>query len=149
MGMGGINSSGFERADRRTGNFIHRQNPETGNSMGRTRTPTAVLELRGAFKNHPSRQQDREFEPVVTTDLPAPPQCLTSSATATWLEMKSRGHWLTSADKFLVEIAATLMARYRIDELKSADVSQLIGLLGKIGFSPVERGKMNLPAKGT
>jgi hypothetical protein len=46
----------------------------------------------------------------------------------------------------LVEIAATLMARYRIDELKSGDVSLLIGLLGKIGFSPNERGKMNLPS---
>jgi hypothetical protein len=50
--------------------------------------------------------------------------------------MKSCGYWLTSADRFLVEIAATLMARYRIDELKSGDVSLLIGLLGKIGFSP-------------
>jgi hypothetical protein len=30
-------------------------------------------------------------------------------------------------------------------ELRSGDVSLLIGLLGKIGFSPVERGKMNLP----
>jgi hypothetical protein len=62
--------------------------------------------------------------------------------------MKSRGYWLTSADRFLVEIADTLMARYRLDELKSADVSLLIGLLGKIGFSPGERGRMNLPAKG-
>jgi hypothetical protein len=62
-----------------------------------------------------------------------------------WLEMKSRGYWLTSADKFLVEIAASLMARYRTDELKSGDISQLIGLLGKIWFSPGERGKMYLP----
>jgi hypothetical protein len=38
------------------------------------------------------------------------------------------------------------MARYRVDELKSGDVSQLIGLLGKIGFSPNERGKMDLPS---
>jgi hypothetical protein len=117
--------------------------------MARPRTPTAVLELRGAFKNHPSRRKDRKFEPVVTTDLPAPPRHLDGITRATWLEMKARGHWLTSADRFLVEIAATLMARYRVDELKSADVSQLIGLLGKIGFSPVERGKMDLPAKGT
>ena len=64
-----------------------------------------------------------------------------------WLEMQSRGFWLTSADRFLVEIAATLMARYRIEELKSGDVSLLIGLLGKIGFSPRERGRMNMPTK--
>jgi hypothetical protein len=62
-----------------------------------------------------------------------------------WLEMKYRGYWLTSADRFLVEIAAGLMARYRIDELKSGDMSMLITLLGKIGFSPNDRGKMNLP----
>jgi hypothetical protein len=31
------------------------------------------------------------------------------------------------------------------DDLRSGDISQLIGLLGKIGFSPGERGKMNLP----
>jgi hypothetical protein len=59
--------------------------------------------------------------------------------------MRERGFWLKSADRFLVEIAATLMARYRFDEIKSGDVSQLIGLLGKIGFSPKERGSMNLP----
>jgi hypothetical protein len=113
--------------------------------MARPRTPTGVLELRGAFKNHPSRWKDRESEPRVTATLPGPPGYLVPATAATWLEMKSRGHWLTSADRFLVEIAATLMARYRIDKLKSADVSQLIGLLGKIGFSPGERGKMSIP----
>jgi hypothetical protein len=55
---------------------------------------------------------------------------------------ESRGHWLTSADRFLIEIAATLTARYRIDKLKAGDVSLLIALLGKIGFSPVERGTL-------
>jgi hypothetical protein len=43
----------------------------------------------------------------------------------------------------LVEIAATSMARDRFDELKSGDVSLLIRLLGKIGFSPNERGRLN------
>jgi hypothetical protein len=66
-----------------------------------------------------------------------------------WLEIKSRGYWLTSADRFLVEIAAALMARYRIGELNSGDVSLLIGLPGKIGFSPNERGRMNLPTNST
>jgi hypothetical protein len=51
-----------------------------------------------------------------------------------WLAIQSRGFWLTSADRFLVEIAATLMARYRTDELKSGDLSLLIGVLGKIGL---------------
>ena len=61
-----------------------------------------------------------------------------------WQKMKSRGYWLTSADRFLVEIAASLMASYHGDKLKSGDVSLLIGLLGKIGFSPSERGKIKI-----
>jgi hypothetical protein len=134
-----------KKAHRRKGKMFDRQNPETRNLMGRTRTPTSVLKLRGAFINHPSRGRDREFEPRVTTALPEPPKYLTGATTATWLEMKARGYWLTSADQFLMEITATLMARYRIEELKSGDVSMLIMLLGKIGFSPSERGKMVSP----
>jgi phage terminase small subunit len=114
--------------------------------MGRTRTPTSVLKLRGAFINHPSRGRDRENEPIITSALPEPPKYLALATVAMWRKMKSRGYWLTSADRFLVEIAATLMARYRADELRFGDVSQLIGLLGKIGFSPSERGKMKFPS---
>jgi hypothetical protein len=117
--------------------------------MARPRKPTAMLELLGAFKRNPNRLKARKNEPLVATPLPEPPKYLTTAATAAWLEMKDWGYWLTSADRFLVEIAATLVARYRIDELKSGDVSLLIGLLGKIGFSPNERGRMNLPTNST
>jgi phage terminase small subunit len=117
------------------------------NLLARPRTPTAVLELRGAFKNHPSRLRDRKLEPLVTTPLPEPPKYLTKGARAAWREMESWGFWLTSADQFLVAIAATYMAAYRGDKLKSADISLLIGLLNKIGFSPAERRKLNLPTR--
>lgn len=127
--------------------MLHTAKMET--LLARPRTPTAVLELRGAFKNHPSRLRDRKHEPLVTSPLPEPPKYLTKAIAATWLEMKSYGFWLTSADQFLVEIAATYMAAYRGDKLKSADTSLLIGLLNKIGFSPKERGAFNLPTNGT
>jgi hypothetical protein len=117
--------------------------------MSRPRTPTAVLELRGAFKRNPNRLRARKNEPIITTPLPEPPKYLTSAATAAWFEMDVSGFWLTSADRFLVAIAATLMARYRLNELKSGDVSLLIGLLGKLGFSPKERGALNLPTETT
>ena len=115
--------------------------------MARPRTPTAVLELRGAFKNHPSRLKARKYEPAVTSALPEPPPNLPKPVRLTWLELKLHGFWLTSADRFLVEIAATLMAAYRSDQLKSGDVSQLIGLLSKIGFAPKDRGGLNLPTE--
>ncbi|TYL92007.1 hypothetical protein FXB40_26515 [Bradyrhizobium rifense] len=61
--------------------------------------------------------------------------------------MKTRGYWLTSADRFLVEIAATLAARFKNGELKHGHVSVMISLLGKLGFSPRERGALNLPTR--
>ena len=112
--------------------------------MGTYRTPTAVLELRGAFKRNPNRR--RKFEPCILTALPEPRPSLPKPVRLAWLEMRERGFWLTSADRFLVEIAATLMAACRSDQLKSGDVSLLVGLLGKIGFSPKERGRLNLPS---
>ena len=112
--------------------------------MARPRTPTAVLELRGAFKNHPSRLKARKNEPIVTSALPDPPPSLPKPVKSAWVEMQAYGYWLTSADRFLIEIAATLMAGYRFDNIKSGDVSLLIWLLGKIGFSPKERDRMNL-----
>jgi hypothetical protein len=117
--------------------------------MARPRTPTALLELRGAFKNHPSRLKDRKYEPLVSTPLPEPPSRLNNQTASMWREMKARGFWLTSADKFLVEIAAILMAAYRGDRQKSGDTALLIGLLGKIGFSPNDRVKLNLPQAKT
>jgi hypothetical protein len=75
---------------------------------------------------------------------------LPAAARAAWHEMESFGFWLKSPDQFLVAIAATLMAAYRNDELKSGgDVSLLIALLGKLGFSPRKRGALNLPTKRT
>jgi hypothetical protein len=104
------------------------------NQTARPRTPTAVLELRGAFRRNPNRR--RKFEPRISTALPEPPPRLPKPVESAWLEMQGRGYWLTSADRFLVEIAATLMARYRFEEIKSGDVSQLIQLLGRLGFAP-------------
>jgi hypothetical protein len=63
--------------------------------------------------------------------------------------MKGHGFWLTTADRFLLEIAATLMARYRGDESKSAETALLIKVLNTIGFSPTERRKLNLPTGTT
>ena len=115
--------------------------------MGRPRTPTALLALRGGFKHRPSRLRARQYEPLVTTALPEPRPRLPKPVRVAWLELRKHGFvWLTSADRFLVEIAATLMAQYRFEEIKSGDVSQLIQLLGKLGFAPKDRGGLNLPS---
>ena len=117
--------------------------------MPRPRLPTAVLELRGTFKRNPRRKRARADEPIVHTPLPDPPARLEPGAADIWREMKARGYWLTGADKFLVEIAAYIAASFRRDELTYAYTSVLIALLGKLGFSPRERGALNLPTRTT
>ena len=114
------------------------------NLLARPRLPTAVLELRGAFKNHPSRLRDRKFEPLVTTPLPDPPRRLPKDVKAAWREMKDRGFWLSSPDQFLTGIGAFYMARHRGGECSSAETALLITVLNMIGFSPSERRKLNV-----
>jgi hypothetical protein len=76
--------------------------------MSRPRTPTAVLELRGAFKAYPERARERAGEPRPTEPLGEPPGRLKSHEKAAWREMAKHGFWLTSADQFMVQIAASL-----------------------------------------
>jgi hypothetical protein len=78
--------------------------------LGRKRTATAVLELRGSTKHNAYRYRDRANEPIVKTKLPDAPRRLSKDVRAEWAEMRSRGGlWLTIADCFLVEIAAFYM----------------------------------------
>jgi hypothetical protein len=109
--------------------------------MGRNRTPTALLHLRGSTKHNAYRYRDRANEPIVTAPLPDPPRRLPKPVKLTWREMQDHGGlWLTSADRFLVEIAAVLMTAHRNGEQQAT--SLLIGLLGKLGFSPKDRGAL-------
>ena len=113
--------------------------------MARPRLPTAVLELRGSFLRNPNRKKARENEPICTEPLPDPPRRLPKDVKAAWREMRDRGGlWLTSADQYLVEIAATYMARHRNNECGSAETSLVIKVLNMLGFSPSERRKLNI-----
>lgn len=111
--------------------------------MPRTRTPTAVLELRGAFKRHPERA--REGEPRPTTLLGDPPASLNTEERLAWKEMQREGFWLTTADAFMVEISACLMAQQRNGSIDNPARSLLVSTLSKLGFGPSERSKMKVP----
>ena len=82
--------------------------------LGRNRTPTALLHLRGSTKHNAYRYRDRANEPLVTTPLPDPPRRLLKPVKLIEQEMRSRGGlWLTSADRFLLEIAAVVTRFWR------------------------------------
>jgi hypothetical protein len=103
--------------------------------MSRPRTPTAVLELRGAFKAHPERARERAGEPRPTEPLGEPPKRLKPADKAAWCEMRDHGFWLTSADQFMVEIAASLMAKHRGGTIDNPARSLLVSTLSKLGLA--------------
>lgn len=115
--------------------------------MARPRKPTAALELAGAFKHDPSRKQARANEPRVTDPVGDPPGSLVDDAVPIWEELASVGHWLTRADRLMLELVCDKMAHFRRGggEWEAKDFSALINALNKLGFGPAERSKIQAP----
>lgn len=107
------------------------------------RTPTAVLEARGAFQEHPSRRKEREGEPVVTAPLGDPPGHMGKAERECWLEIERTAPpgVLTGADRFLVEMLATLMVEFRAKRvaMPAAQLAKMMDAMGRIGMTPSDR----------
>ena len=116
---------------------LHRYAPQ------RKSWPPAT-ELRGSFKKNPKRKLDRAGEPQPSERLGAPPTRLKVPEKAVWNEMRESGFWLTTADQFMVEIAAGLMAKHRSGKIDNPARSLLVSTLSKLGFGPTERNKLGL-----
>lgn len=113
--------------------------------MARPRTPSNVLELRGAFDRHPERQRKdaRGAGPFQSE----PPEHLPQTALRAWRWIVDRlpAVAVYSTDEIAVEIAARLLAGW----WETGDLATLRELrpwLGKLGFTPQDRA--NLPSAG-
>lgn len=116
--------------------------------MARPRTPSNVLELRGAFKKHPERRR-QPVEPAGEFD-PAPPDHIPRDHVRAW-------HWivkqippgvLTASDYSSVETMAGLQARvWMTGELDY--IKELRQWLGQYGLTAAAREKIGAkkPAK--
>lgn len=113
--------------------------------MARPRKPTAVLELKGAFKKDPQRKAARANEPAISDGIGSPPSELGIAEQALWAELAGYGTWLTAGDRLLLEIACRLMVLFRGNALDGGGISKLITSLAKLGFSPTDRSKVNAP----
>lgn len=142
--------------------------------MARPRKPTALLELSGAFREHPNRK--RPNEPVDSRNLGDPPGRLASDAVPFWAEIADMvtGGILTYRDRWAVELAARLMEKavrvpsaeamlevIRTSELSpaearalviresisSSELSVLRSLLAALGMTPADRSKLSVPTE--
>jgi hypothetical protein len=114
--------------------------------MARPRTPTNILQMRGAFKNHPERLKDREGEPKVVEPIGDAPVGFTGDLLQAWKDLVDGcpAGVLTKADRLAVEIAAGLLHRHRVMPLSGSDLSQLTNLLGRFGMTPSDRSKVRV-----
>ena len=115
--------------------------------MGRPRTPTNVLEARGAFRRNPQRRRDGQ--PEVREPLGSPPESLSGASLVAWNEITRTAPIgvLTEADRLAVEACAHLVAEFRADPVAfhAAKVARMVALLGTFGMTPSDRAKISLP----
>lgn len=112
--------------------------------MARPRTPTNVLEMRGAYKKDPQRR--RNYEPEAVEGIGPAPDYFTPEQADAWNVIISQCHAgvLCQADGIAVEIAAVLLANFRADplEMPAAKLARLDSLLARFGMTPSDRSKV-------
>lgn len=109
--------------------------------MGRPRTPSNVLELRGAFKKNPARRRkDPEGSAPFCEN---PPQHLPQGAVPAWNYLVARlpRIALYNCDEIAVELAARQLAAYWLTGDQDA-LKELRQWLAKLGMFPVDRAKL-------
>jgi len=111
--------------------------------MARPRTPTNVLDARGAFKKDPQRKrQDAE----TAGELTDPPLHLTGAELDAWHEIVrcAPRDVITDSDRLSLEMMASLLTEFRLlkSEFTAAKLVRLEALLGKFGMTPADRAKV-------
>jgi len=114
--------------------------------MSRPRTPTNVLDARGAFDKNPNR---RRVDPKSAGRLKPPGKHLDDERRVIWREivkMVPEGV-ITQSDRLMLEIAVELTWEFRQSPLDftAARLTRLEAILGKFGLSPSDRAKVAGP----
>lgn len=113
--------------------------------MARPRTPTKILDARGAFDKNPNRRRDGE--PEVKESIGAPPEELSEGELKAWKMIVSRAPMgvLTSADWPSVWMAARIWAGFISDpDYPAGKVARLHAMLGQFGLNPSDRSKLSI-----
>lgn len=114
--------------------------------MPAIRKPIEVLELSGAFAKNPQRRPTQPSKPK--HPIGDPPKYFSSRQRAIWRELcEMMPDVLSEGDRWTVEIAVRLMARFRdpADMLSTGELSKLVNILSLMGATPADRARLTLP----
>ena len=120
--------------------------------MARPRTPTNVLQLRGAFKKDPQRARARQNEPEPKAGIGSAPDWMAADAKAAWDYLVSIAlpGVLGDSDRAYLEVAAELLAlkrRVGLENIKAAKLGLLDRMLSKLGLNPADRSRVTIGGK--
>ncbi|MCW7542004.1 hypothetical protein OOT46_29845 [Aquabacterium sp. A7-Y] len=119
--------------------------------MAKSRTPSNVLALRGAFKKDPARGRARQNEPDSNGDVGEPPASMDEEVKACWREIMSLTHpgVVCKADRLALEMAAHLLHQLRQANwlMPPGLLTRYETLIGKFGMTPADRSKVSAPKK--
>lgn len=117
--------------------------------MARPRTPTNVLQLRGAFAKNPNRA--RPDEPKPAGKIGQPPKYFDDDHRKVWkeIERSAAPGVLTISDRLAMEILCVLVVEFRSDPqgMACAKIARMEAIIGKFGFTPADRSKVCAPTK--
>lgn len=112
--------------------------------MPKPRTPSAVLEARGAFDKDPARRRE-DFDAGAFD--PAPPDYFTEAQRVVWNEIVSAlpATVLQATDRIAVEVAARQVAYFRSLpdlDVTAAQLAQIRTALAVLGMTPADRSRV-------
>lgn len=111
--------------------------------MARPRTPTNVLDARGAFKKNPNRRRE---DPDVDAEIGEPPAFFDEAHACVWQELVAAAPngVLKGSDRVALEMACRLTVAMRTNaEFPISGMLRLEALLGKFGMTPADRSKVS------
>jgi hypothetical protein len=112
--------------------------------MSRPRTPTAILDTKGAFLAQPGRR--REGEPQPTGSIGSAPKHFNNDEKRIWREFV-RGlppGVGKSSDRWAAESIVRLKAKERAGTIKGNELAQLTLLCGRFGMTPADRARISV-----
>ena len=116
--------------------------------MSRPRTPSNVLDLRGAFDKNPQRRRE---DPKVEAGLGEAPDYFTDDERKVWAEIEQSAPEgvLSRADRIAVEMLTDLIVRFRARQpLKAAERNHMLNLLSRLGMTAADRSRVAKPDDG-
>jgi phage terminase small subunit len=116
---------------------------------GRPRTPSNLLELKGAYKRNPNRRH--HAEPVPTKKIGLPPRTFDKAHKKIWRELVRCFELasLGNSDRLALEVLCCLTHEFRKDpeSFQAAKHGRMSSLIGLFGGMPAMRSKIQVKKK--